>query len=347
MRLILLRRAAEILVLRIFLGLRRPSRWIHRRPTAVVPLAPVAVRIFLVHIAVGARIHVIVIGILGHERAVTVFSGHPRAFAAFRSLKRSRGSVCVGHVLRRRPVVTVGDDRTTPLAIGVVPLRRGRVRSGPRIVSLRIRMSAVCILRRYRTSVHSGRWVVPGRGAHRTIRTVHRVAHAVETGVRVVDRRTSVGIRIRIVNRIARAVINVRRIVISSPVHHRRANRHSQNKYPQVSARITGLHRRRRRIRNHHVCHVVNRRARRNRIDNRRHRICRLPWPCRASRHEPNSLVAQIINVADSNHPARCVHGIKHRRAADRHELWFAGVHHLHRSFRRPAIHHRRGRHLR
>src|SRR5580704_2458761 len=70
-----LTRARWILLLVVLLlSLGGAGRRINGRPTAVVPFAPVAVGIFLVNVAVGACIHVVVIRIFRDEAAVAIRS---------------------------------------------------------------------------------------------------------------------------------------------------------------------------------------------------------------------------------------------------------------------------------
>ena len=220
-------------LLGLFFGLCRAGGRIYGSPTAVVPLAPITVGIFFVNVAVGSGVDVIVVGIFSDEAAIAVGAGNSSAGAALGSLKRSGRSVGIGHVLRLRPIVAVGDDGTSPLAVSVVALRSSGVGSGPWIVSLGVGVAAVGILRGDCATVGAGRGIVPSRCADRSVGAVDGAAHGVKSGVGVVNGGDSVGVRIGIINRVARAVIDVRRIVIASAVDDYCADREPKTKTPR------------------------------------------------------------------------------------------------------------------
>ena len=143
---------------------------------------------------------------------------------------------------------------------------RGRgVRTRVRIVGLRVGVAAIGVLRCNRAAVSSGARVVPSSCPHRTVRSVNGVTNTIESRVRVVNRRTAVGVRIRIVNRISRTVIDVRWIVVAGAVDHDGAYRHSQYKHAEIAARIARLDRCNSGIGDGHIRDVIDRRTGRDR----------------------------------------------------------------------------------
>jgi hypothetical protein len=123
---------------------------------------------------------------------------------------------------------------------------------------------------------------------------------------------------IRVVNRISiRWMIDVRRIVIPTAVRYDGAHRDPDDECPHIARRVARLHaaaggRGLRDVRN-----VVNRRARRNRIDHLRHGTRDGPRPLCSGRHEPHALKTQIVDITYLNHLVLCVGGVIERCPGD------------------------------
>src|ERR1700719_506669 len=121
LRLIFVGGAAWILVVAV-LSLLHTGGWINGSPAAIAPFAPVAIGVFLVDVAIGSRVDVVVFRVFRNEAAISVLGCETCSFAALRSLERADAAVSAGIVLRFGPVVSVGHDAVAPLSVLVVIL---------------------------------------------------------------------------------------------------------------------------------------------------------------------------------------------------------------------------------
>src|SRR5439155_12660827 len=67
-----------------------------------------------------------------------------------------------------------------------------------------------------------------------------------------------------------------------------------------------------------YVGDVVNRRARRNRVNLLRNRRARGPWPLRIGRHEPYALKAKVIDISNFDYLVLGIRSISHRCSLNR-----------------------------
>ena len=169
LRLRLVRGAAQVfLVLRLL----QSGGGIDGLPASIAPLAPIAIRVLFVNVAISAGVHIVIVRVFRHESAVSILAAEARSLASLRSLKRAHGSVRVGIVLRFRPVTAVRHDAASPLRILIVALRSGCVRSRPRIVGLRIGAG-----RRRRSDMSRPGRTFPSPGYTRRLFPLKRTAH--------------------------------------------------------------------------------------------------------------------------------------------------------------------------
>ena len=111
--------------------------------------------------------------------------------------------------------------------------------------------------------------------------------------------------------------VDVRRVVISAIVSDDCSGRGTQDKRAQIPSCVAGLNGAVgiRGLRD--VGHIVNRGARRNRINLFWNRASRCPWPLGIGRHKPHALQAKVIDVSDLDYLVLRVRSISHGRSLD------------------------------